>query len=692
MKYSILLFLFCTLLLTTNAQKTDKRLTGLDTMINRILKEWNVPGVSVAVVEKNNILLTKGFGYKDYERQTPVTENTQFAIGSCTKAFTASLVGFALKEKGIDLDAPVHSYFPALQFLDPNLTSHVSLRDMLSHRTGLPRHDYSWYSGSAISRDSLVHNIRFLEASAPLRQDFQYNNYMYMAIGSLLEKLYGKSWEELIEERLFSTLAMKHSSSGLVGVEGDFSYGYVYKNGAIQKVDFLTNDMKGIAPAGGISSTAKDMANWLLMWTNQGRFEGKEIISPNFYQQAISSQMVASANLPNPKMPDYYFFNYGLGWYVANYRGHYGVGHGGNINGFSSFVSFLPSDSIGIYVSANQNNSHVPRILMNLIIDRMVGASYRDWNAILKQPATSKDVSAKNNSSITPASHPLQHYNGTYKNNGYGKITILAEQGVLKGTFNRWKLNIKHHNYNHFTFLVDAPVFDGSEAMHGEFKVAADGTITALSLPYEDGIKPIEFKKEITVMTFAKEELKKYEGSFAFSGLVFKTYIDAGGVLKAIVPGQPEYEMVPIKEHVFNLKGLNGFSARFEVDQKGDVVVCNLIQPNGSFQLKKVFTETTPVSEPASNATRGTKEIGLEQYVGEFMMGGQTIKIFTDSGKLKASIPGQPTYELVSVKPNEFSIKGVTGYSVLFEKNNQGVVSGYTMQQPNGSVKAEKKK
>lgn len=692
MKYSILVFLFCTLFLTTNAQKIDKRLVGLDTMIHRILKEWNVPGVSVAVVEKNNILLTKGFGYKDYEHKTLVTENTQFAIGSCTKAFTASLVGFALKDKGIDLDAPVNTYFPALQFLDPNLTSQVTLRDMLSHRTGLPRHDFSWYSGAAITRDSLVHNIRFLEASAPLRQHFQYNNYMYMAIGSLLEKLYGKTWEELIEQKLFSILAMKNSSTGLVGAGGDFSYGYVYKNGAIQKVDFLTNDMKGIAPAGGISSTAKNMANWLLMWTNQGRFEGKEIIPSDFYQQAISSQMIASPNLPNPKMPDYYFFNYGLGWYVANYRGHYGVGHGGNINGFSSFVSFLPSDSIGIYVSANQNNSNVPRILMNLIIDRMVGASFRDWNAILKQPAASMDVSSKNHSSITQPSHPLQHYNGTYKNNGYGKITIQADQGVLKGTFNRWTLNIKHHNYNHFTFSVDAPVFDGSEAIHGEFKVNADGAITALSLPYEDGINAIEFKKEVTVITLTREELKKYEGEFAFSGLLFKTYVDASGVLKAIVPSQPEYEMVPIKEHVFNLKGLNGFSARFELDQKGDVIVCHLTQPNGSYQLKKIVAETSPVSQQASTVISTAKETELNQYAGDFLMGGQAIKIFTEAGKLKASIPGQPTYELVPVKPNEFSIKGVTGYSVLFEKNNQGIVIGYTMQQPGGSIKAERKK
>lgn len=692
MKYSFLVLVFYTLFQTNYAQKTDPRLNGLDTMIQRILNEWHVPGISVAVVEKNKVLLTKGFGYKDYAQKAPVTEHTQFAIGSCTKAFTAALVGFAMEEKGIDLDVPIHTYFPALQFSDPGLTTQVTLRDMLCHRTGLPRHDFSWYSGSAISRDSLVHQLRFLEASAPLRQDFQYNNYMYMAIGSLLEKLYGKSWEALIEEKLFSALDMKQSSTGLVGDKGDYSYGYVYKNGAIQPVDFLTNDMKGIAPAGGISSTAKDMAQWLLMWTNQGRFAGKAILAPSFYQQAISSQMIASPNLPNPMMTDYYFFNYGLGWYLANYRGHYGVGHGGNINGFSSFLVFLPTDSIGIYVSANQNNSSVPRIITNLIMDRMIAAGFRDWNALLKSPAMKKEATVQKNSNIIPPSHSLSAYHGTYRHKGYGTITIQSGEGVLQGSFNRWKLKIRHLNYNHFIFSIDAPVFDGSEVLEGEFKVAADGGITGLSLPFEDRLKPIAFQKEIMAMHLTREALQKYEGVFTMAGLQFKTYVNDAGLLKAIVPGQPEYVLEPVQEHVFHLQGLKGFSARFEVDAKGVITLCYLTQPNGTFPLTKVVTPSVPATESSAGTTNTASETEWRLYAGEYQMGGQSVKIFIDKGQLKASLPGQPTYELVPGNLPEFSIKGVTGYRVVFNKDQSGQVIGFMMYQPNGSIKAEKKK
>lgn len=689
MKHSISLFLFCAFFHAAMGQTNDHRLKGLDTMINRILKEWNVPGVSVSVVEKNKVILAKGFGYRDYENKKPVTENTQFAIGSCTKAFTASLAGYAIKEKGIDLDTPVSTYFPELKFSDNNLTTNVTLRDMLCHRTGVPRHDFSWYSGAATTRDSLVYNIRFLEASAPLRQNFQYNNYMYMAIGNLLEKKYGKSWEELIQEKLFSKLSMKNSTTGSMDQDGDFSYGYVYKNDKVQKVDLLPATMKAVAPAGGIVSTAKDMANWLLMWTSQGQFEGKEIISPRFCQQAISSQMIAAPNLPSQKMTDYYFFNYGFGWYVASYRGHYGVGHGGNINGFSSFTSLMPTDSIGIYVSANQNNSFVPRILSNLIIDRMIGAGFRDWNALMKQPAASKEAPGKNNTAVAKPSHPLVNYNGTYKSNGYGNITIKAEKDVLTGTFNRWGLIIRHLNYNHFTFSIDADVFDGSEAINGEFKVAADGTITSLQLPFEDGIGDIEFKKEAAGIAVSRDDLIKYAGDYELSGLTFKIYLNESGVLKAIVPGQPEYEMEPVKENTFNLKGLTGFSARFEVDDKGTVSACDLTQPNGTFKLKKIIKETVAPENPGSNTV--TDSEGLKQYTGEYNLGGKTVKIFIDAGKLNASLPGQPVYELVNVNKDRFSIKGVTGYGVAFEKNENGEVTGFTMQQPQGSVHAEKK-
>lgn len=673
------------------SQKTEPRFAGLDTMIGRILKEWNVPGVSISVVEKNKVLFASGFGYKDIENKKPVTENTLFAIGSCAKAFTASLLSNEMKEGKLDLDAPINTYFPELRFYNNELTANVTLRDMLCHRTGVPRHDFSWYSGAAISRDSLVRLIRFLEPSAPIRQSFQYNNLMYVAVANLLEKMNRKSWEEQIHERFFVPLGMANSTTGTIPINGDVAYGYVYKNGQTIKLEFLTNDMKGIAPAGGITSSAKDMANWLMMWTNQGKFNGKEVISSNFYNQAISSQMVANGNLPSKMLPDNYFFNYGLGWYTSNYRGHYGVGHGGNINGFSSFISFLPGDSIGVFVAANQNNSQVPRILSSIILDKMIGAPFRDWNTILKTPANNNAIPVKNEEPAKP-SHSLTEFEGTYKSDSYGTISIKADNGVLTGTFNRWKLKIKHLHHNYFKFIADYDAVDETNAVDGEFSITSEGAIGSLKMPFEDNIKEIEFKKQI-VSQLSKEELKKYVGDYEFSGVMAKISLTESGVLKALIPGQPEYELVHDKQDEFSLKGVKGVNLKFERDDTQNISTCIFVQPNGTFKAKKI---TANKPEPTGNTKLENKQTTagnnpFKKYAGDYEMGGQTVKIYLTQEILNAKIPGQPEYTLVAGNKDEFSIKGVTGYSVKFESNEKREIVAFVLTQPNGSVRAEKK-
>src|SRR6476620_2578823 len=150
------------------AQKTNSRLASLDTAFERTLRTWKASGFAVAVVEKNKIIYAKGFGYRDYEKKLPVTPETLFPIGSCTKAFTASLIGMLEQEGKLDIDKPAHQYLPDLNFYSEQLTESVTLRDMMSHRTGLPRHDYSWYLFPTASRDSMFKRIQYQEPTFPL--------------------------------------------------------------------------------------------------------------------------------------------------------------------------------------------------------------------------------------------------------------------------------------------------------------------------------------------------------------------------------------------------------------------------------------------------------------------------------------------------------------------------------------------
>ncbi len=594
----ILFFLVANIFLqSAQAQTTDKRLAGIDTFINRILKEWSAAGVTVAVVEKNKVIMTRGFGYRDYENKIPVTENTLFAIGSCTKAFTSSLLAFPMKDGKLDLDKPVTQYLPELRFIDDELNNNVTARDMMSHRTGLPRHDLAWY-GSSTRRDSLIYIIRYFEKTAPLRRAWQYNNFMFVTQGVLAEKLSGKSWDTLVREHLFTPLNMTSSNTSMNDhvKAPDYSFGYKEKDGTVTKMKFMNID--GIGPAGSINSNAKDMANWVMMWVNGGKFNGKEVLPATYYNQAISSQMVIGGGLPSKEQPDVFFSNYGFAWFLANYRGHYRVDHGGNIDGFSSSTTFFPTDSIGIFVSVNQNGSPIPGIIRNTIADRLLGLKYKDWHRTQKVAVDKAKAAAKEKLKAdstqrkmgTRLTHAITDYAGTFTNEGYGTLTIEQQKDSLVAKYNALTFKMKHYHFNYFNFLPVADGVDADEdaAIKGQFNINVKGEIESLSIPLQTGVKDIVFKKKVETIDVSKADLEKYTGDYELPGpTVVKVYIRGDKTLMVLVPGQPDYEMLPVKPDLFNFKAISGFSVRFEKNDAGEVTALYFIQPNGTFKATR---------------------------------------------------------------------------------------------------------
>ena len=350
-------------------------LADLDTAFQRVLKDRKAVGFAVAVVSKNDILYSKGFGYRNLENKQPVTPNTLFAIGSCSKAFTSSLMGLLQAEGKLDFDKPARNYIPELSFFNDDLNDHVTIRDMMTHRTGLPRHDYSWYIFNSASRDSLLQRIKYQEPTTALRQSWQYNNFMFLAQGMIAEKLYKKSWEESIKEKIFVPLKMQHSNLTIKDwkAQPDIATGYrVQGDSLVKKMDYY--NINAMGPAGSINSSVTDMANWVQTWINGGKFNGKQVLPASYVKDAMSSQMVIGAGFPDKEVPDAHLSNYGFGWFISSYRGHYRVEHGGNIDGFSASTSFFPSDSIGIIVLTNQNGSADNGSVRNMIADRLFGS------------------------------------------------------------------------------------------------------------------------------------------------------------------------------------------------------------------------------------------------------------------------------------------------------------------------------
>jgi CubicO group peptidase (beta-lactamase class C family) len=579
----------------TDAQ--DKRLAGLDSFINRILKEWKAVGVSVAVVEKNKVILAKGFGFRDLEKKLPVTDETLFAIGSCTKAFTSSLLGMLVKDGKLELDKPVTTYLPELRFYSDFLSDQVTARDMMSHRTGLPRHDLAWY-GSSTQRDSLIYRIRYFENSAALRERWQYNNFMFLAQGYLAEKLSGKKWEDLLMERILTPLGMQSSSPYISAMENsaNASLGYkLIKDSIISKMKYM--NINAIGPAGSINSNAKDMAKWVMTWIYGGKYNGKELIPASYATQAMSSQMVIGAGFPSKEVNDVFFSNYGLAWFLASYRGHYRVEHGGNIDGFSASTSFFPTDSIGIVVLVNQNSSSVPGIIRNTIVDKLLNLPYRDWSSI-QMAAYKKNLAAAkqklsadsaNRKLGTKPSHSLSDYAGVYTNPGYGVITVVKKGDSLNAVFNKLSLKLKHYHFDVFSAIpieegIDA---DENDAMKMVFNMNSKGDISSVKLALESTVKDIEFEKKLDTFKVTKADLDKYVGDYDLRGTIVKVYIKGDSTLMILVPGQPDYELIPVAKHEFNLKTLSGYSIRFEGDDKNGTTALNFIQPQGIFKANK---------------------------------------------------------------------------------------------------------
>ncbi|WP_343303000.1 serine hydrolase [Chitinophaga niabensis] len=591
------LLCLCSLALgkVTLAQQ-DPRLKSLDTLAETVLKNWHGAGFAVAVVEKDKVIYAKGFGYRDLEKKLPVTPNTQFAIGSCTKSFTSALVGLLAKEGKLDIDKPVRDYLPSLKFYDDKMNDQITLRDMMCHRTGLSRYDFSWFIFNSASKDSLLERIQYHEPSAPIRTKWQYNNWMFLAQGVVAEKLTGKSWEDNIEERFFRKLDMKNSNLTIDGLKqnAEPAIGYTVEDDRPKKMDYY--NINGMGPAGSINSTVLDMSNWVITWINGGRFKGKEIMPASYVGGAMRTQMSMEGGVPNKAIPDVHSVSYGLGWMLSSYRGHYLVEHGGNINGFSASTAFFPTDSIGIIILTNQNGSMITNIIRSEIADKLFGLKDIAWNKYYldkeKQIPKPKDTAAKEVVKGAEISRPAQDFTGYYDNKGYGKFEIVEKGDSLFVQLpdgNSWYL--LHYCYD----IYDPVLVDKEKGVNAEnkypwrftFRTDEQGNISTVSIPLESPVKPTIFTRVEKALALNADALKKYEGEYALGPMTAKIYRKGGAELFLFVQGQPEYTLVPTGKDKFSLKGLTGFSVRFTVNDQGESTEAVFLQPNGTFKATR---------------------------------------------------------------------------------------------------------
>lgn len=538
----LLLTLLAMLIAAPSFAQKDKRLSGIEKELKEILEVTHGAGFAVAVVEGDEIVYSKGFGYRDYENKTEADANTLFAIGSSSKAFTSSLLGQLREEGLLSFDDSPIDHVPELRFYNDEMNNQISISDLMAHRTGLPRHDIAWYYFPTHNRDSLIMRIKYHQPFTGVRQQWHYNNFMFLVQGVIAERITGKSWEENIEERLLQPLDMNRSNTKIEGLkEGtNVSFGYTLKeDDVITKTDYY--DIAAMSPAGSINSSVNEMANWLKMWINNGQFNGEQILPENYVKEAISSQMIMGGALPDDKFPDIHFANYGYGWMLMSYKGHYRVEHGGNINGFSASVAFYPTDSVGIVVLSNQSGSPIPALVRNTIADRMLEVERTDWtqNYIDRTSGSDDEESAEESQAETEEeemtdeeeaadevahtspSHNLVEYTGIYENPGYGAFEIVYEDGELYSILTKVRQYIHHIHYDVFE-MVD--VVDGEVDSSGlgnslrlKFNMNIAGDISEAELSVEPSVDPIVFKRTPSTIEVDESVLESYVGDYELS-------------------------------------------------------------------------------------------------------------------------------------------------------------------------------
>ncbi|HEY1352134.1 MAG TPA: serine hydrolase [Ktedonobacteraceae bacterium] len=482
-----------------------ERLHSYADFVHQIMQEWQVPGAAIAVVTDTEVLFSQGFGKRDVEQEVPVTEQTLFAIASCSKAFTAMGLAMLVDEGQLDWDTPVRHYFPSFKLFDSFASERLTPRDLLTHRSGLPDHTLAWYN-SQISRQELVTRLQHFEPTHPLRTAWLYNNMMYTTAGYLLEILSGQSWENFTHQRILAPLGMTSTTCFPLEALRSAHIASPHKltDGQLQKIKHYNYSKEtATGPAGSIFSNLQDMSTWLQCLLHQSQYaeNGQRLVSQARFKELIAPQMVMPpASDAIRSYPELSHSCYALGWWTFSYRGHTVVQHSGGIDGFSALTTFLPHDRLGIVVLTNREADLVPihGILTHTACDHLLGLSELSWSERTRQEyqqiREQMEQRARTQEECVPAapySHSLSAYAGQFAHPGYGTFSLELDREQLIGTLNNLEYSFTHLHYDTFLAKLTNPAFQTRVT----FQTDPQGTLTSFAFPIESEEHAIIFKR-----------------------------------------------------------------------------------------------------------------------------------------------------------------------------------------------------
>ena len=416
-----------------------------DAYVERVREAFGVPGLAVAVVQDGRVVLARGYGTKTMGGADPVTPRTRFGIASNTKAFTATALALLVEEGKVAWDAPVTRYLPDFALSDPYVTANLTVRDLLVHRSGLGlgAGDLLWWPATSYDRAEIVRRLRFVPLTGRFRDGYAYDNVLYSVAGMVIQAVSGLTWERFVQTRLLDPVGMT-GSAPTYDPGGDLARTHARVDGALAFVPPDTS--ANTNPAGGLLSTAEDVAKWMIVQLDSGRVAG----GPRLFSAATTRDLWDLVTPIRPGVPPpafaplrAEFAGYGLGFFVRDYRGAKLVWHTGGLPGYVSRVSLLPSKKVGVTVLTNAESGEAFEAITYAVLDRALGAPAHDWAGAYARLRAEGDRALAANRSRTTTTRdstrrptlPLAAYAGRYEDAWYGDVRVETAGAGLRLRF-----------------------------------------------------------------------------------------------------------------------------------------------------------------------------------------------------------------------------------------------------------------
>lgn len=488
--FALALALLLPLSSTSQAQSLDA--AAIDAIIQEAMKAWQVPGAAVVIVKGDEVVYLKGHGVRAAGAEPSVTPDTLFAIASTSKAFTTTAIAMLADDGKLAWDDPVRKHVEFFRLADPLADEQVTLRDLVTHRTGLSRNDLLWF-GSPWGREEIIRRIGHVPLTKSFRSAYQYQNIMYLTAGVAAGNASKSTWEELVQKRLFDPLGMtgaNFSARDAVKAADHSTPHLRSKSGKVETIPWRNID--NVGPAGSINSGVRDLGKWVRFQLGDGTFEKKRLLSARGFAELHAPQVVIPldgasgvSSFTRDMNPETNLMSYGLGWVIQDYRGHVLVSHGGSIDGFRSQVALVPRARIGMAILSNLGRTQFPEAVRNSLVDHLLATPKKDWNALLiglgkkgeaAQEAQLKKREAERHQGTKP-SRELASYAGNYEHAAYGTVTVALDEGMLVVQWSNFKLRLEHYHFDTFAGRGD-PIVDNQLLT---FALGSDGDVDRIT-------------------------------------------------------------------------------------------------------------------------------------------------------------------------------------------------------------------